>query len=133
MALVKRTQTRFLDLDLNFTKHPTTNDIPKLADARAIGRAIKNLVFTDIYESPFHPEISCQVRKLLFEPLSGGLIVTIQKTIENAINNFEPRVVLIAVNVEPNYSNNSVIVGVTYQIVGLATMYQISFNLERTI
>ena len=131
--LVKRIRTRFIDLDLNFSKHPNTNDISKLVDARAIGRSIRNLVFTGKYESPFHPEISCGVRELLFEPMTPSNISTIQKTIEYCIINFEPRVELINVNMNPDYATKVVMVTVVYQIVGLDEVYQISFNLERTI
>lgn len=131
--IVNRVRTKFTDLDLNFTRHPNTNDVSRLTDARAIGRAIRNLVFTKQYESPFHPEIYCQVHELLFEPMTPNLVVSIRKTIEYCISNFEPRVEVLYVNVSPNYAAKSYLIVVAYRLVGYSDSYQISFSLERTI
>jgi phage baseplate assembly protein W len=131
--IVKQIKTKFTDLDLNFTRHPATNDVSKISDARAIGRAIRNLVFTKKYESPFHPEIYCQVYDMLFEPMSPEVTVSIQKSIEYCISNFEPRAELVAVDVIPDYSSKSYDITIAFRIVGYMDLYQISFSLERTI
>lgn len=131
--ILQKIRTKFTDLDLNFTKHPATNDVTKITDARAIGRAIRNLVFTKQYESPFHPEIYCQVHDMLFEPMTPEVTVSIKKSIDYCIRNFEPRAELVTVNVVPDYSSNSYSITVAYRIVGYMDLYQISFSLERTI
>lgn len=131
--IVTRQKNRFIDLDLNFSKHPVTNDVSRVTDAKSVGRAIRNLVFTRMYESPFHPEISCQVTDLLFDQMDPATVNSIQKMIEYSIINFEPRVNLVAVNVFPDYGNRSIDVTVVYMIVGLAETYEISFNLSRVI
>lgn len=131
--IIVKPRTKFIDLDLNFTKHPATNDVSKIIDARAIGRAIRNLVFTRQYESPFHPEIYCQVHDLLFEPMTQGVTASIKKTIEYCIENFEPRVELVYVNVDPDYANKVYKIVVAYRIVGYSDIFQITFSLERTI
>lgn len=131
--IVTKPKSKFIDLDLNFGRHPNTNDVSKLTDARAIGRAIRNLVFTRKYESPFHPEIYCQVQDMIFEPMSPEVTVSIRKSIEYCITNFEPRVELVYVNVLPDYSNKSYQIAVAYKIIGMPDTYQIQFSLERTI
>ena len=131
--IVSKPRTKFIDLDLNFSPHPNTKDVSKLVDARAIGRSIRNLVFTKKYESPFHPEIYCQVHDLLFEPMTPEVTVSIQKSIEYCISNFEPRVELVYVNVVPDYGNRTYNIAVAYNIIGYSDLYQITFSLERTI
>lgn len=133
MAIVLRPITRFKDIDLNFARHPSTNDISILTDARAIARAVKNLVFMNMYDSPFHPEIYSGVRELLFEPMTTSTTVALQKVIEYTVTNFEPRVKLVAVEVKPSYSSNSYYVAVSYNIVGIAELYQVTFSLSRNI
>ena len=68
---VKSTSTRqsrkFKDIDLDFGRHPVTNDVNTIEDAIAIKRSVRNLIQTNFYERPFHPELGCGVRGLLFE------------------------------------------------------------------
>ena len=64
----------YKDLDLDFGRNPITNDVNKIEDVDAVKRSVKNLVQTNFYERPFHPELGCGVRELLFEnytPLTG--------------------------------------------------------------
>ena len=58
---------RFIDLDLDFQSHPSTGDVGKRLDDEAIKRSVRNIVFTNTYDRPFHPEMSSGVRALLFE------------------------------------------------------------------
>ena len=80
----------FADLDINFRKHPATDDVTMRYDEEAIKQSIKNLVMTNHYERPFHPEIGSQLRALLFEPASPLLVISLKQSITNTINNFEP-------------------------------------------
>ena len=52
-----RQSRKFKDIDLNFTRHPVSNDIGTLEDAIAIKRSVRNLIQTNYYERPFHPEL----------------------------------------------------------------------------
>ena len=54
---------RFVDLDMNFDRHPITKDVVRKFDAEAIKRSLKNLIFTSKYERPFRPEINSRLRK----------------------------------------------------------------------
>jgi hypothetical protein len=63
----KRSTRIYKDLDLNFTRNPVTNDILRIEDVDAVKRSVRNLVQTNFYERPFHPELGCGIRGLLFE------------------------------------------------------------------
>ena len=63
----KRVNRIYSDLDLDFTRNPVTSDVVKLTDVEAVKRSVKNLIQTNHYERPFHPEIGSDVRALLFE------------------------------------------------------------------
>ena len=61
------TNTRtFTDLDLNFTAHPVNKDVATKYDEQAIKQSVRNLILTKNFERPFHSEIGCQVRGMLF-------------------------------------------------------------------
>ncbi|MEK9698467.1 MAG: GPW/gp25 family protein, partial [Candidatus Poseidoniales archaeon] len=87
----------FKDFNFNFAKHPVTGDIAKLTDVSAVKASVKNLVFTNFYERPFHPEIGSDVRAALFENVSPLVAARLGRNIEDVIVNFEPRAELISV------------------------------------
>jgi uncharacterized protein len=97
-------QNRYSDIDLTFTRHPVTNDVTVSVDEQAIIRSVRNLILTNHFERPFHPEIGSNVRKMLFEPISPLTANYLQREIEDTIKNYEPRVALkqVLVQIEPD-------------------------------
>ncbi len=130
--MATRNSRTFIDLDLNFIANPSTGDVSAKYDENAIKQSVRNLIMTNHYERLFHPEIGSQVTALLFElytPLTKAMLET---SIRNTIENHEPRVVLMQVQVNQNQDNNSIYVSIVYRIVN--TERPISFNviLQRT-
>lgn len=122
----------YSDLDLNFIANPATGDISKKYDENAIKQAVKNLIMTNHYERPFHPEIGSQVMGLLFENDSPMLQATLERAIIYTIENFEPRVKLISVQVSLNPDNNAAYVSITFKIVNTERPITVDFTLQRT-
>ena len=93
-----RISRTFKDLDLDFGLNSVTKDVNKLTDAEAIKRSVRNLVQTNHFDRPFHPELGCGVRDMLFEnytPMTGIFmrrkIVTIPNIIKSPLkNNISP-------------------------------------------
>lgn len=107
--LVKETDRigkQYRDLNLKMTKNSTTGDLVKLSDSQSIKRSLSHLIKFNTSDKPFHPEISSQVRNLLFEPIDGITSNILVRMIENVINNYEPRVILAGVRVLPNPEEN---------------------------
>ena len=129
--MAKNTRT-FTDIDLNFTKHPVTNDVAVRIDDAAIKASIKNLVMTANYERPFHSELGSQLPGLLFEPASPITALMIQKAISQTIINYEPRVSLIDVAVKFSPDNNIVYATIEYKIVNTSTPQTVNLTLQRT-
>ena len=65
-----RNVRQYTDLDLFFNKKATSKDISKVTDIQAVKRSVRNLILTNHYEKPFHPEIGSGVRVILFEPMT---------------------------------------------------------------
>lgn len=97
----------FSDLNLNFVAHPLTGDITKLTNIEAVKRSVRNLINTNFYERPFHPEIGSNVRSVLFEPVSQIIEDILSRHIQDVIENFEPRVELININSKANIDENA--------------------------
>jgi phage baseplate assembly protein W len=103
---IDRNVRQYTDLDLFFGKKATSKDINKVTDIQAVKRSIRNLVLTNHYEKPFHPEIGSGVRGVLFELMTPITAHVLTQQIENVIENFEPRARLISVRAQPNLDRN---------------------------
>src|SRR6056300_1712367 len=128
----ERSAQVFKDLNLNLVRHPLTGDIGKLTDAEAVKRSIRNLVNTNFYERPFHPEIGSDVRSILFEPVSPLIADVLKRYVEDVINNFEPRAELISVIVSPDIDRNAYGVTIEFYLVNSPSGLQsVNLFLER--
>ena len=103
---ISRNVRQYRDLDLFFGRKPISKDVNILLDIENIKRAVKNLVLTNIYEKPFHPEIASGVRDMLFENMTPLTSIILAKKVEEVIENFEPRVRLMSVSARPNLDRN---------------------------
>ena len=129
---MSRSTRTFSDLDLNFIANPSTGDVSKKFDENAIKQSLKNLVMTNNYERPFHPELGSPVMSLLFEPFGPLLQVTMERAIAYTVENFEPRVNLRGVSVTLDPDNNSIQVQIEFTIVNTTNPITVDFTLERT-
>ena len=129
----KRVSKAFKDISLSFVPHPVTNDLPILKNERAISRSVRNIVETIPTEKFFNPEFGSDVYQSLFDFVDFGTANIIQGQIKTSINNFEPRVNNVRVEVDPQPDLNQFEVTVIYDIVGLEFPTQeFNFILEAT-
>jgi len=130
---VQRRSIGFKDLSASFENNPLNNDLIGLRNENAIARSVRNLVQTIQGERPFQPVLGSNVQNLLFDNMDKLTASSIKQEIINTIENYEPRVEMGEVNVEPNYDNNEFHVSVQYYIVGIDVPEQeLSFVLEST-
>ena len=106
----------FKDLNLDFQQNAATKDIQKLTDIEAVKRSVRNLISTNHYEKPFHPEIGSNLRGMLFELMSPQMNHVISKQIENLINNYEPRCNLVEVFTQPMFDRNGYSVQISFRV-----------------
>ena len=129
---ISRNVRQYKDLDLFFDKKSVSKDIAKLTDIAAVKRSIRNLVLTNHYEKPFHPEIGSGVRDMLFEPMSTLTAHVLTKKIEDVIENFEPRAKIIGVSAKPNLDRNEYQVTINFFVLNAPTeLVDLTLFLER--
>ena len=97
----KRSRRIYKDLNLNFSANPVTSDVATITDVNAVKRSIRNLLLTNHYDRPFHPEIGSNIPALLFENHGPVTANQLQRAIEEVIQNFEPRARLSSVECWP--------------------------------
>ena len=106
----------YRDLDLFFSKRSTSSDISKVQGVQAVKRSVRNLILTNVYEKPFHPEIGSGIRDLLFEPLSPITAFVLSQRVEDVIENFEPRARLVGVRALPDLDRNSYEISIEFYV-----------------
>lgn len=122
----------FTDFDAAFITNPITKDIAVKTNARAISFAIKNLILTMNGERPFNSDIGTPVKRLLFELYGDTLNIVLRKMISDVIYNYEPRAVLLQVDIKGSPDNNSIYITITYKVVNTEQPITVNVILERT-
>ena len=115
----QRVSKSFKDLSMSFKYNPLSGDLITLKNENAIARAVRNIVLTSPGEKLFDPDFGSSVSEILFENVDDITAVSIEDEIRNCLNNYEPRVDLVDVNVDPNFDENQFDVKITYRIVGI--------------
>ena len=103
----KRSSRVYKDLNLNFSINPVTSDVTTVTDVNAVKRSVRNLLLTNHYDRPFHPEIGSNVQALLFENFGPITANQLTRTIEEMIANFEPRARVESVECFPLQDRNT--------------------------
>lgn len=129
--MARNTRT-YSDFDLNFMVNPVTQDLGMKYDENAVKASIKNLVLTRNYERPFHSEIGTQIGNLLFNPAGPMLDVMLKRSITDVINTFEPRAVLLGVEVISRLDSNEVDINITFRVINKSNPVTLSLILKRT-
>ena len=130
---INRTSRAFKDISLSFTPHPVTKDLTILKNENAIKRSVRNLVQTIPTERFFNSAIGSEVRDSLFDFVDFGTASAIQNQIEITLENFEPRIDNVSIEVIPRPDLNEFEVTVFFDIVGQEIPTQdFTFILEAT-
>ena len=115
----QRVSKSFKDISMSFKFNPLSGDLISLSNENAIARAVRNIVLTTPGEKFFDPDFGSSVSEILFENVDDITAISIEDEIKNCLANYEPRVELIDVNVDPNFDENQFDVIISYRIVGI--------------
>ena len=127
----KRATRIYKDLDLDFGRNNVTNDVNKLTDVEAVKRSVRNLINTNHFERPFHPELGGNVRALLFEPMTPITALNLQRKIEEVLVNFEPRANVTQIIADPDIDRNSYRLEIKFYVIGIQNPITVETFLER--
>ena len=129
----RATSKGFKDISLSFSRHPVTNDVAILVDEDAIKRSVMNLVRTKIGERFYNPLLGSRIEDQMFEIAGSDAAMELEDDIVLLLDNFEPRVAGTEVKVVYPMDSNSLIIEISYDIVGITAPRQnIDFILQST-
>jgi phage baseplate assembly protein W len=120
------------DLDLDFAKHPVTKDVVRKTDIEAVKRAVRNIVLTNRYDKPFHPEIDGGVTRHLFGLSTAHTKHDIALSIQSCLKNYEPRVIVDNVSVTGDLDKNGFNASIFFRVINSPEPIVVGIFLERT-
>lgn len=129
--LSKSAVRTYSDLNLDFGRHVVTNDISKIKGVDAVKRSVRNLVQTAFYERPFHPELGCGVRELLFENYTPVTSMFISRKIEEVLSNYEPRARIHQISVNEQPDRNGIEATIFFYVENLPEPVSVTTVLQR--
>ena len=115
---LERVSRGFKDLSMTFQSNPLNDDLIGLKNENAIARSVRNIVMTVPGEKFFEPDFGSRVSKLLFENVDDITASQIREEIEYSIVNYEPRVKILSITVNPDNDNASFDAVIVYEIIG---------------
>ena len=127
----QRNSRVYKDLNLGFQQNSATKDIQKITDVEAVKRSVRNLINTNHYEKPFHPEIGSNLRAMLFENITPQMTHAVSKQIDLLLKNFEPRCRLVQINVQPFIERNGYRASISFFVVNTPERVEVETFLER--
>ena len=126
-----RSNKAYSDLNLNFNKNPATKDVAKLKDVEAVKRAVRNLILTNRFERPFHPEIGSDIRSLLFENMTPVVEVLLKDRIKETIDVYEPRADVTDIIVSGDSDRNEYRVQIEFRVLNVPNPIVVTEFLQR--
>ena len=118
LMTLTRISRSFKDISLSFEPHPVSQDLKVLKNESAIRRSVRNIVQTIPTEKYFDPLFGSDVYSSLFDFVDFGTASNIQDQIKVALNNFEPRIGDVDVNVDAQPDTNEFEITIIYDIIG---------------
>jgi phage baseplate assembly protein W len=110
-------QELYSDFLMNLDLNPISGEIAKVSNERAVMRAMKNLIMTNRGERVTSSTIGCGLKRLLFEPFDPITTDLIRSEITTTIEQWEPRVNLLLVDVRPQEESDAYLIYVTFAMV----------------
>lgn len=101
------------------------------SDVEDINQSLSILLSTQVGERIMQPRYGCNIKQLVFEPLDSSLQTYVQDLIHNAILDFEPRIILNSVKLEPSASEGRINIYLDYTIASTNSRHNFVFPFYR--
>ena len=121
----------FSDFVNSFAKSPFGDQLGKLTNEKSVSQSLKNLILTNLGERLFQPFVGSNVNSVLFENNTANTLSDLEFYIQNTIENNEPRVNLIQVLINSDYSENGISITLIYNLINNPEPVSFSFFLKR--
>lgn len=125
------TSRDFIDVDMSFAKHPTSNNILLKKNVNAVKQSVLHLMRLRKGDIPFHPEMKSPIYDYFFENTTSVTKIVIESEVKKYLGVFEPRLEVTEVIVTfPD--DNSIECKIVGSIVNVASPVTINVLVARS-
>lgn len=121
----------YKDLDLNFTKHPITNDVSTFQNIESVKKSVSNLLKYKRGEKLFNPDFYTGVYDSMFEPMNILQVDKLKEAIKNLLNKYETRILVNDVSIKQNLDSNEINVYLYFTVINIQTPVSYTVKLLR--
>lgn len=125
-----KSEEYFSDFPMNFDINPTTGNLAKITNERAISQAIKNRVLTNLGERPYNIFFGSKIKSSLFELAGPDVADFIMTVVKNACSQ-ESRIALADIKVYDDSNRNGYRVAIFYTIINTQAKEKVDLFLKR--
>ena len=124
-------EERYSDITIGLDMSPLTGNLARVTEAQSIMQALKILLLTNQGERLYNINLGSKIRSSLFDPLDNITASTINNSIKQAIENYEPRVNILQLDVTPSEEMNAFKVNLFFNIINIPEVQQLNITLKR--
>lgn len=124
-------QEYFSDFLNSFALTPVGNNLGKISNEASVKQSLKNLIYTNLGERLFQPNVGSNVLVSLFEPNGKITLANIEFNIKNTIKYNEPRVNLLQAKARSTYDENQIQIDLVFTLINNPDPISLSFILKR--
>lgn len=106
-------------------------DLNTVTNLKSVKQSLNILLNTQRGTRIFNPEYGCRIKSFLFEPFDESIAKRIGIEVQETIQNFEPRVEIIGINVNMKWENSSYDVNIVYRLINTQSLDTLNITLER--
>jgi phage baseplate assembly protein W len=128
---LRKKRILYRDFHKDLTVNPISGDLALRTNEDAIKESLKNLILTDRGERLMQPNLGSDVRASLFENATPITLKILEERVREVINNFEPRVSIINIDVISLYDDNRVSIIIHFYVKNQETPQSVELFIER--
>jgi phage baseplate assembly protein W len=128
---LRKKRVVYSDFHKDLTSNPLSSDLALRTNEDAIKEALKNIILTDRGERLFQPNLGSDVRASLFENATPVTLKILEERVRDVINNYEPRVSIIDIDVTSLYDDNKVQIKIYFYVKNSEDPQSVTVLIER--
>jgi len=121
----------YSDFDKSFLPNPFTRQLSRKTNESSVSMAIRNLLLTNKYERRRNPAFGSTISAYLFEPFSKTVLGEVEDRVRKTIDNNEPRVRILELNVTTNEKEDELIISLKFATSTSPTPEKLNITLYR--
>lgn len=117
----------YSDFLINLDRNPVSGNIARVTNEESVKQSIRNLILTNKSERFYDMNLGSKVQTMLFDLAGDDTETSLEASIREVIQNYEPRAKIEKIQVDSLPDNNTLLVTFIFSMVNIPQ--EISFNL----